>query len=105
LPEAEVIVSSYVTSLTAVAKRFASGYPGSEVLTAVTGNTPHLRVWGGRKTFSSAGMKVPRQCPLFLLVKVILREGKGLGSEKGKVLGCGVCHEQRREVELGLHCV
>jgi hypothetical protein len=42
--------------------------------------------------------KVPSPCPLFLLVEVILREGKGLGSEKLK------CYEQRREFELGLYC-
>jgi hypothetical protein len=40
---------------------------------------------------------VPRQCLLILLV-----EGKALGSEKSKVLRCGLCYEQRRQVELGL---
>jgi hypothetical protein len=28
-------------------------------------------------------LKVPRQCPLFLLVEICLREGKALESEKG----------------------
>jgi hypothetical protein len=28
--------------------------------------------------------------------------GKALGSEKGKVLRCGLCHEQRGEAEPGL---
>jgi hypothetical protein len=36
---------------------------------------------------------------------VRLREGKGLGSETGKVLGCGLYSEQRREIEGGLYCV
>jgi hypothetical protein len=38
---------------------------------------------------------------LVLLVNVYLRKGKALGSEKGKGLGCGLCYEQRREVEHG----
>jgi hypothetical protein len=29
-------------------------------------------------------LKVPRQCPFVLLVEVRLKEGKALGSEKGK---------------------
>jgi hypothetical protein len=33
------------------------------------------------------GSKVPRQCPLVLLVEVRFREGKALGSEKGKGFG------------------
>jgi hypothetical protein len=49
-------------------------------------------------------LKVPRQCPLVLLVEVHLREGKALGSEKAKVLESGLC-EARRKVEQGLHCV
>jgi hypothetical protein len=43
-------------------------------------------------------LKVPSQCPLSLLFKVRLREGKALGSETGKVLGCGLYSEQRSEV-------
>jgi hypothetical protein len=38
-------------------------------------------------------------------VYVYLREGKALGSEKGKVLGYRLCYEQRREVEPELYCV
>jgi hypothetical protein len=30
--------------------------------------------------------------------RYIWREGNTLGSEKGKVLGCGICYELRREV-------
>jgi hypothetical protein len=44
------------------------------------------RKWEGQKMFPA--LKVPRQCPLFLLVEVHLREGKALGSEKVKGLGC-----------------
>jgi hypothetical protein len=43
---------------------------------------------------------VPRQCPLVLLVEVRLREGKALGSEKGKALGSGLCYEQRKAEAL-----
>jgi hypothetical protein len=39
---------------------------------------------GNRKASS---MKVPGQCPLVLLVKVVWREGKTLGSGEGKALG------------------
>jgi hypothetical protein len=42
------------------------------------------------------GLKFPRQCPLVLLIKVGLREGKAFGSEKGKGVGWGLCYEQRR---------
>jgi hypothetical protein len=35
-------------------------------------------------------LKAPRQCPLVLLIEVRLTEGKALGSEEGKVLGCGL---------------
>jgi hypothetical protein len=38
----------------------------------------------GRKILA---LKVPRQCPLVLLVEVRLREGKALGSQEGKELG------------------
>jgi hypothetical protein len=50
-------------------------------------------------------VKVPRQCLLVLLAKVCLKEGKALGSEKGKASGSELCCEQRREVEQGLYCV
>jgi hypothetical protein len=33
-------------------------------------------------------------------MEVRLREGKVVGSEKGKALGCGLCYEQRREALL-----
>jgi hypothetical protein len=39
---------------------------------------------GREKRFPA--LKVPRQCPLGLLVEVRLREGKALGSEEGKRL-------------------
>jgi hypothetical protein len=45
-------------------------------------------------------LKVPRQCPLILLVEVHLSEGKALGKEKG--LGSGLFYEERKEVERGL---
>jgi hypothetical protein len=53
--------------------------------------------WRGQKHFTA--LKVPRQCPLVLLVGVGLRKGKALGSEKGKMLGCGLSCDQRKEVE------
>jgi hypothetical protein len=36
-------------------------------------------------------LKVPRQCPLVLLVEVRLREGKAFGSEEGEGLECVLC--------------
>jgi hypothetical protein len=51
----------------------------------------------GNKHFPA--LKVARQRPLVLLVDVRLREGKALESEKDKGLGCGLCYEQRGEVE------
>jgi hypothetical protein len=53
----------------------------------------------GNKKFSA--LKVPRQCPLVFLVEERLREGKVLGSEKVKGLGCELRYGQRREVEQG----
>jgi hypothetical protein len=50
-------------------------------------------------------LKVPRQCLLVLLVEICLKEGKALGSEEGKGLKCGLCYEQRREVEQEIYCV
>jgi hypothetical protein len=50
-------------------------------------------------------LKVPRQCPLVFLVDVSLREGKAVGSEKGKVLGSGLCYEQGKETAWALLCV
>jgi hypothetical protein len=43
----------------------------------------------------------PSHHPLFLLVEARLRRGKALGGEKGKGLGCGYCHEERRKFERG----
>jgi hypothetical protein len=43
-------------------------------------------------------MKVPRQCPLVLLVNVVCREGEAFGSEEGRETRSGA----RREVEQGL---
>jgi hypothetical protein len=51
-----------------------------------------------RKTFFPPVSKVPRQCPLVLLVKVNLRQAKALGSEEGEGLGSGFFYEQMREV-------
>jgi hypothetical protein len=48
-------------------------------------------VGGGKKIFCPV-LKVPRYCPLVLLVAVSLREGKALGSKKGKELECGLCY-------------
>jgi hypothetical protein len=45
-------------------------------------------------------LKICRQCPVFPVVERCLREGKSLGSEKGKGLGCGNCYEHRTEAEL-----
>jgi hypothetical protein len=55
-----------------------------------------------QKNFSV--LKVLGQCPLDLLAKVRLREGRGLGSEEGKGQGSGICYDQRKEVEPGLCC-
>jgi hypothetical protein len=49
---------------------------------------------------NSQALKVPRQCPFVLLVEIRLRDGKALGSEKGKGLGSGFVirrEEKRRE--------
>jgi hypothetical protein len=46
-------------------------------------------------------LKVPRQCPLVLVVDVRLREGKSVGSEEGKGLGSGLCREQRNKLSRG----
>jgi hypothetical protein len=42
----------------------------------------HTTIKGGQGTFFPPVLKVPRQCPLALLVEVRLGEGKVLGSEK-----------------------
>jgi hypothetical protein len=47
---------------------------------------------------------VSKAVPL-VLAEVDLRKGTVLEREKVKGLGCGVCREQRREVELLLRCV
>jgi hypothetical protein len=44
-------------------------------------------------------LKVPRQCPFYLLREVGLKEGKALESKQGKWLGCGFCYEQGMELE------
>jgi hypothetical protein len=41
-------------------------------------------------------LRVHRQCPLVILVKLRLRQGKALGSEEGKVSGSGHCYEQQK---------
>jgi hypothetical protein len=54
---------------------------------------------GLEKHSSSPVLKIPRQCPLVLLVEENLRQGKALGSVKGKGFGCRLCYEHRREDE------
>jgi hypothetical protein len=48
-------------------------------------------------------LKAHRHCPLVLLVKVDLKEGKALGNGKGKWLSIELCYERREEREKG-HC-
>jgi hypothetical protein len=45
------------------------------------GADKHYILGWGKKHFSSVS-KIPRQCPLVLLVDVPLREGEALGKEK-----------------------
>jgi hypothetical protein len=52
-----------------------------------------------------SALKVLRQCPPVLLVKVLFREGKALTNEKDNGLGNELCYEQRKEVEQGLFCL
>jgi hypothetical protein len=49
--------------------------------------------WGGWTNIFSAS-KVPGQCPFVLVVEVNWWEGKALGSEYNKWLGCGLCYPQ-----------
>jgi hypothetical protein len=56
--------------------------------------TLHL-TGGNRDTFSA--MKVPRQCPLVLLVKAGCRQSKAFGSGEGRAM-----RGARREVQQGL---
>jgi hypothetical protein len=57
----------------------------------------------GQKNFPT--LKVSGNCPVVLLVEALLREGKVLGSEEGKVLGSGFSCEQRRKSEQRRYCV
>jgi hypothetical protein len=41
-------------------------------------------------------LKVPRHCPLVLLVEVRFGEGKALRSEEGNVLGSEIGYEERK---------
>lgn len=50
-------------------------------------------------------VKIPRQWPLILLVEVLLRVGKVVGSEKGKVLGNYLRFEHRRFVDPNTYCI
>jgi hypothetical protein len=43
-------------------------------------------------------MKVPRQCPFVLLVKLVCSEGKAFGGGEGREMKSGA----RREVQQGL---
>jgi hypothetical protein len=45
------------------------------------------------------------QCPLDLLLEVLMGKDKALGSEEAKHIGYGLSYEQRREVELWLYCI
>jgi hypothetical protein len=47
-------------------------------------------------------LKVPRQCPLVLLVEVRLGRVKRWEMKRSKGLGCRFCYEQRREVRRAL---
>jgi hypothetical protein len=67
--------------------------------------TPPQETKKRRGTTTFSVLKVPRQWPIVLLVEVCLREGKAVRSENGKRSECGLCYEQRREVEQGLYCV
>jgi hypothetical protein len=53
----------------------------------------HCTLKGGGETIFPA-MKVPRQCPLVLLVEVHLRDDKIFLSEEGEGFGSGLCCEQ-----------
>jgi hypothetical protein len=46
------------------------------------------RKGGGQKFFC---FESSQAVPLVFLLEVCLREGKAVGSEKGKVLGCALC--------------
>jgi hypothetical protein len=61
----------------------------------------HATINRGQSDFPA--LNVPRQYPLVLLVEVCLREGEALGIEEGKVLGSGLCYEERREDERQLY--
>jgi hypothetical protein len=50
-------------------------------------------------------LKVPRQCPFFLLIEVDSREGKSLGSKEGEGLGCGFCYDQWGEWSGSFMCL
>jgi hypothetical protein len=62
------------------------------------GGSSERHIFGRQKSFHK--LKVPRQCPIFLLVEVRLKEGKVLGSEEGKGLGSGVYCEQRKQMDF-----
>jgi hypothetical protein len=61
-------------------------------------------IWWEGTYFSSLVFKVPRKCPLVLLIKICLREDKALGSEGSKVLGSGFYYKHRKEDEQGPYC-
>jgi hypothetical protein len=45
-------------------------------------------------------MKVPRQCPLVLLVKVVWRDGKAFESAEGRAMRSGTRTEVKAEARL-----
>jgi hypothetical protein len=53
---------------------------------------------GYRLNFTFFNLKVPRQCPLVLLVKDGWRQGRTLGSEEGKDEGRG--YVMRKELSI-----
>jgi hypothetical protein len=44
-------------------------------------------------------------CPLLLLVKAGWKEDRTSGSEEVNTMGCGVCCEQKKDLNLGPYCV
>jgi hypothetical protein len=60
-----------------------------------------LRLSGGEGEGSERQNILRRNGKIFLLVEVYLRGGKALGSQEGKVLGNGLCYDEKKDVERG----